>query len=116
MTDFNALPLAEKIDRANVDDFLITDTGCKIIIADIDSVGSIGVSIFGDYKIWIPRKSITDIIRPTARKVPEVVEWLKEEMEEIIHIKDRQHPFDICPLSRFSELLRVLADHFERTP
>lgn len=118
MTDFNALPLAEKIKQAQAGDIVVTDSGARVPLDDTDSDGDFRLCVSSGSFDWIGSSSITDIIRPTARKVPEVVEWLRELAKSCEKsIKEAPDKHDTVFTTAGAMLLcEKLADHFERTP
>lgn len=112
MTDFNALPLAEKIKQAQAGDTVVTDSGARVIYAarDTDAVSTgVWVNISKAVDTWIKIDDIADIIRPTARKVPEVVEWLTEEIEDL-----NEDITATVTNYRLIGVLHRLAKHFEK--
>lgn len=114
MTDFNNLPLDEKKKQAQAGDIVVTDSGARVTYAtrDTDAVSSgIWVKISNAVDTWIKLEDVTDIIRPTARKVPEVpevVEWLRYQSSNLIDMR----VFDARVFA--SLLCQKLADHFEK--
>lgn len=111
MTNFNGLPLVEKIQQAQKGDVIVTDTGARLPSVRLECLG-VQVRISSTaIDLSVPYEEITDIIRPSEKQeVPEIVEWLRQppfaasNNGDVAYVK----PFDLC------ELAEKLADHFEK--
>lgn len=114
MTDFNALPLAEKIKQAQAGDIVVTDSGARLPFIMCVSVKFI-VQVTRSDTYHMNAFDIADIIRPTARKVPEVVE-----LREKILMFENAVPYDFEESIRYAAFLlrRYIEiahkDHFEK--
>jgi hypothetical protein len=108
MTDFSALPLAEKIKRAKDGDIVVTDSGARLAIVGKCAHGVLALLING-LTMPILDHSIFDIIRPTERKVPEVVGRLRKIAIRCNGLTDAN---DIG--HRLTDICNAFADHFEK--
>lgn len=112
MTDFNALPLAEKIKHAQAGDMVVTDSGARLPFEGYHGESShpitVGVTFLKSQ--WIAETEIADIIRPTARKVPEVVGELNEFHRALCGHQLRGLDSD----KKIGALVMILSRHFEK--
>ena len=107
MTNFNALPLAEKIKQAQAGDIVVTDSGARLpFILRMGARFMVRATRSDTYYVYC--NDVTDIIRPTARKVPEVVGILREASEAIAL---NAHSHNLIIIRR---MFSLLADHFEK--
>ncbi len=114
MTDFNALPLAEQLKQLQPGDELHLRGGGWLPFVKYDYPSKYIVS---HHYAWFPIGGInpngchsTDIIRvarPTERKVPEVVEFLRRFKEDL-------QPNKYITTQTLRLLVLKLADHFEK--
>lgn len=117
MTNFNELPLEEKLEQAQKGDVVVTDAGARLNFIKMDGclfelqVSSAETSlVFG--------KEITDIIRPSEKQEsPEIVDDRPSKKHELPEIVEKLRDLLFTPLPephRLAMLIDVLADHFEK--
>ena len=111
MIDFNALPLAEKIKQAQAGDIVLTDSGAKVPLKQVDIEGCFHLDVSRANAFWIYTSHVADIIRPSERKVPEIGERLRK-----FACRERRSlgatRMDMnTPVGHLAD---ILADHFEK--
>lgn len=110
MTNFNELPLSEKLTQALRGDIVVTDSGARLPVFERGVITIHCTIAVSNMCIYIPTKHITDIIRPEpeTKAVPEIVDSLCDFMHTISRIE----PFD--PLAAIIQLADKLVVHFEK--
>ena len=110
MTDFNSLPLAEKIKQAQAGDIVVTDSGARLpFILRMGARFMVRATRSDTYYVYC--NDVTDIIRPTERKVPEV-----SELRRIAAVWDGQASYAATnwDLSRLAMALAASLEHGEQ--
>lgn len=109
--EFNALPLEQQKQNTEIGDVVVTDTGAQLAVTSRDAL--IYVAIRKGFCISIPMDAVIRVIRPTPKyqpaKVPEIVPALQQWALAI-----EPHRGNRCKVSALYDLLKLLADHFER--
>lgn len=114
--EFNALPLTEQLKALQPGDELHLRGGGWLPFSGYNQIGSIrfsssvAVAWLLDGRIFSQDDAldIIRVVRPTARNVPEVVEWLRCQSSNVIDMR----VFDARVFA--SVLCQKLADHFEK--
>lgn len=108
MEDFSNLPLDEKKKQAQAGDIVVTDRGARLPFIHADKL-VVTVALEGHRNYPLDIEFITDIIRPTARKVPEVVYMIDREVKSALAADTQEEA-----ISALIRAVSAVADHFEK--